>query len=200
MVWGNAPEIHHDTRVAPCDAMYGQSSCENQLDADQAPRCQWAGSRFTPLKTRATAKTKKTTPSPPLSEACLVSYNSILDKTENIDTIHTRTSRAELLKTFLQLMNDPIMEAFDKKTAGTIHNHLATFLERPDTRKGEIYETCSDLASMYLRQHHASPHDHQTTLCRVQKRLREMLYAESYTVQSIADMIAGILLSSEGNP
>ena len=137
-------------------------------------------------------------PAPPsLSEACLVSYNSILDKTTHIDMIHAHTSRTELLHTFLQLMNDPIMESFDKHIAETIRTHLEAFLETPDTRKSEIYETCSDLVSMYLRQNHPTSKTHQTILLHVQHRLRSILYSDTYTVQTIADMIASILIPSE---
>ena len=65
----------------------------------------------------------------PLSDACMVSYNSLLDNTLHIGTIQESTSRTDLMKKFRLLMKDPVMQAFDSTTAESIHKHLSSFLE-----------------------------------------------------------------------
>ena len=124
----------------------------------------------------------------------MVSYNSILDKTSHIGTITKNTSRHDLMKKFVLLMNDPIMKSFDTKTAETIHTHLSSFLDTPDTSRGEIYENCTNIVSMYLRKKQVAPDVFTTTLCLVQSRLREMLYNNRpFTVTAIVDMITAML-------
>jgi hypothetical protein len=124
----------------------------------------------------------------------MVSYNSILEKTSHIGTINKNTSRSELMSKFVLLMNDPIMKSFDTKTAETIHTHLSSFLDAHDTSRGEIYENCTNIVSMYLRKKQVAPDVFTTTLCRVQLRLREMLYNNKpFTVESIAKMITSVL-------
>lgn len=126
-----------------------------------------------------------------LSDICMVSYNSLLDMTNHIGTIQKTTSRSDLMKKFQLLMDDPIMHGFDRKTAETIHKHLSTFLETDDTTLGDIYENCTNIVSMYLRKKNVGEELHETILCRVQSRLRKLLYGDTaFTPISIADMIA----------
>jgi len=127
-----------------------------------------------------------------LSDACLVSYNSILEKTRHIGKIQKNTSRMDLLKKFRLLMRDPIMKSFDKATALSIHTHLSSFLvEEDDTSLGDIYTSVSNIVTMYLHKQNIDQTTSIKTLRLAQSRLQAILYngTKPFTPVMIADMI-----------